>query len=136
MSHHHRGFTLIEMIVVVAIAGILAALATQMYSDQVISSRRTDGRATLMNVAAVLDKCRAVYGIYNHDNCSIGDGDVIDTSDEFYQVTVESDATTFLLTADPTPGSPQVADTECTSITINHLAQQDGTGSDPDNNCW
>src|SRR5437764_6451329 len=47
-----RGFTLIEMMIVIAVVGILAAIALPAYQEQVRKSRRASAEAHLMDIAA------------------------------------------------------------------------------------
>lgn len=50
-AHDSRGFSLIELMVVVVIATILVAIAVPMYTSQVQQSRRTDARTALLDLA-------------------------------------------------------------------------------------
>ncbi len=120
------GFTLIELMIVVAIAAILASLATAYYGDNVISARRTDGRTALLDNAARLEKCKATYGAYNNAACAIN----ANSADGYYTVAVASTATSFTLTA--SPAGAQTSDTDCTAMTLTNTGVQDGTGTE----CW
>jgi type IV pilus assembly protein PilE len=129
------GFTLIELMFVVAVVAILSAMAYGAYSENVISSKRTDGRLSLQRIATTLDKCKNFYGSYNSANCSIANASTVPSIDGYYDIQVTSAASTFTLKAVPAAGSPQAKDTYCTSMSLDNLGLRTGTGSDP-GDCW
>jgi len=129
------GFTLLELMITVAVVGILAGLATAYYGDNLLSSRRTDARSALLSNAGSLEKCKTLYGTYINANCSISNGDSVDSSEGYYSIGVTSTATTFTLTASPVPGGPQANDTKCTSLSLDNLGRQTAAGSTPAD-CW
>ena len=138
IPNRSQGFSLIELLIAVAIIGILAAIAIPMYSDYVTRSRRADGQATLMQVAQELERCYTQFSKYNDNSCSVVDGDgVSETSDQgFYVISAaggDLTESTFTLTA--TPQNEQADDTDCTTLTLTHLGEQSATGNDTDS-CW
>ena len=126
------GFTLIELTIVVAIVAILGVIAAGYFGDNVLASKRTEARATLTEVAASLEKCRALYGRYNHGNCSVSFPVLSDTN--LYAITAPAMAnTTFTLTANPIPGQSQANDTDCTSLSLTNTGIKSSTGG---GQCW
>ena len=66
-----KGFNIIELMIVVAIVGIISVVGAGFYRDNVIAANRTEARAALTEAAGSLEKCRSLYGSYNHANCSL-----------------------------------------------------------------
>ena len=66
----NRGFTLLELLVVVAIAGILLALAVPSYQRHIQRSHRADAIRALLSIAGCLERSRAGTGYYNTADCS------------------------------------------------------------------
>ena len=56
MNINNRGFTLIEMMIVVAIVGILAAIAYPSYQEYVRRGNRAEARATMMDIAQMQER--------------------------------------------------------------------------------
>lgn len=70
MPRRHRGFTLIEVMIVVAIVAILAAIAYPSYNESVRKSRRAEARAQLLEVAQYMQR---FYSQNDSFNRAIGD---------------------------------------------------------------
>ena len=66
MSINNKGFTLIELMIVVAIIGILAAIAYPSYESFIVKSKRADMMTELQNVASNLQSEKLAQGKYSN----------------------------------------------------------------------
>lgn len=137
-SHSQKGFSLIEILIVIAIIGIIAGIAYPSYMNSVREGNRTDAIAALNNAAQLLQRCFTTLNTYaDTTNCtvraSLESTDGLVSNEQMYSVKVatngSSSATTYLLTATAI-AAPQTADTGCTAMTLSH------TGVRAPAECW
>lgn len=137
MNHHkgsyrNRGMSLIELMIAVAIVGILAAVAVPAYRNYVIRVTRTDAKRDLLAVTQRLERCFTRFNAYNNAGCDVALP--VTTAEGTYTITGNVTATTYTLTA--TPQGAQANDAECSAFTVNQAGTQGITGSGNALACW
>ena len=149
-----KGFTLIELVVTMLIASILAAIAIPSYSNYVRKSHRTDAKNALLDLASLEERYMSTNNAYSVTWADLGyagtTGAAIVVGSNFYQVAVSKiDATppsptnltgtpaSFALTA--TAINDQLKDTTCRTYTYNSVGQRtasDASSNDTTSSCW
>lgn len=127
------GFTLIELMIVVAVVAILAAIAYPSYQDAVRKSRRAQAKADLVELAALAERFRTVENKYTGFTLPFTQSPREAGATARYTLTATAAANTLTLTAAPTPG--QDAD-KCGTLTINEAGAKTESGSAALSECW
>ncbi|QSX41650.1 type IV pilin protein [Shewanella cyperi] len=131
--NRRKGFTLLELMITVAIVAILAAIAYPSYTQYVAKGNRSEGQAAVMRIANLQEQYYLDHRSYTADMTKLGLGaDPFITENGHYSVdtAVPTSADSFTITATPKGGQAS-RDTECTSLTIT-----DAGVKGPKSECW
>lgn len=119
-GHTSKGFTLIELMITIAIIALLAAVGVPAYTQQVNKAYRSDAQAALMQLASALERHRTINNTYS----GVADASGIplatffpsqaplDTSTKYYdlRITISNSGNSFSVSAQPIAGTRMAGD--------------------------
>lgn len=118
-----KGFSLIELLIGIAIVSILAAVSGNVFSDNILKSRRQSAQNELFQHTLLQEQFRLTHGRYG----SAKELGLDDTDDYLFSVEVNN-GVAFSISA--TAQNNQLKDSKCSKLTINQSMQRFPDG------CW
>lgn len=131
--NQQAGMTLTELLIAVAIVGILGAVAYPSYTEYATQSKRAEAKRELVRIANKMEQYYADHRTYTNDMKALGlPADPYVTETGYYSIdTSAQDTGTFTLTA-TAKGSQATADPDCTTLAIDNTGQKTAESS----TCW
>jgi type IV pilus assembly protein PilE len=133
------GFTLIELMITVAIIGILVSIAYPSYQDSIMKSRRVDAQGALMGFANAMERFYTVNNTYPAAGTAgiYAATSPVSGGTAYYNLSIDaSTASTYILNATPIVGGPQDTD-KCGTLTFNQAGVKGFGGSGMTSaDCW
>lgn len=127
-----NGFTLVELLIVIAIIGILAGVAYPSYMQYVLTAKRSEAQSALIDIANRQEIYYLDHHVYATNlDTQLGLGaDPFITEHQYYSVTTSSATATADFTLTATAINEQAADTDCSTLEINQNLDKTAI------NCW
>lgn len=135
MNKQQNGFTLVELMIAVAIVGILTSVGYPSYQKHIQKAKRSEAQAALVSFATAMEQWR----VENNNSYAIPTGTSIFTNQvptdggtKTYSLSVTADATSYTLKA-----TPEQTDEECGVLVLSNKGEKGSKDALTDTaGCW
>ena len=135
-----RGFTLVEVLIVIVIIGLLSSLALSSYGEYVRKARRADAKADLLELAQLIERNYTESHRFNRDaagnNYALEFNQSPQQGRAFYNLSFAGTPTTTTYTIQAVPTGSQTKDGRCMTLTLNQAGVRTVSGSGTVADCW
>lgn len=150
MRTRQRGLTLVELMVVVAVMAVIAAVAYPLYTNQVQKSRRADAKIALETIAMAQERFYTINGRFSDDYTELYTGtlaagaglawpctdtDTCSTAKGYYVVDIRHVTDDQDFEVEATKSGIQAGDDDCAEFTLNQLGVKTATDGGS-TSCW
>ncbi|TWX50668.1 type IV pilin protein [Colwellia hornerae] len=131
-TQRFKGFTLLELMIAVAVVGILASIAYPSYIDNISRANRSEGQRELLRLASLQEQYFIDHRAYTTDMTKLGTpADPYITDSGFYSIDAVVVGVTYTLEA--TAKSTQATnDSSCLTLSVTDTGKKAATST----NCW
>ncbi|MGB6187978.1 MAG: type IVa pilus pseudopilin TppA [Aeromonas molluscorum] len=129
-----RGFSLIELMIVVAIVAILGAIGYPSYQRYVLSSHRVEAKKMLLDAA---NRQETYFMDFNRYTSAAGSLNIPDVSDSgYYHLVISAAANSYILFA--TASGAQGRDSDCIIFSLDQdgATQAENLAGNQNDECW
>lgn len=131
IMHCYYGYSLIEILIALAIVAILASVAYPTYTHHIMTARRKHAALILLSIAERMENYRTIHG--NYRNATVASLNANTDDQPYYKFMIQSNANQhYLLKALPIKSQ---RNDPCGTLEINELGVKAAFGRDPAN-CW
>jgi len=131
----NKGFTLIEVLITIAIVGILTSIAYPSYTQYVIQSNRAEPQRELLELANLMEQHFIDHRTYTNDLSLLGrsaSSYTTESGNYTMSATIAGGGNTYSINATVVSGSSQASDSECLSMSVDETGKKTATNA----SCW
>ena|SRR5687768_3611987 len=138
---YRRGITLLELLVVLAVIGVLATLTVPAYQRHLVRVNRTEATVALYALAVAQERFHLRHGSYAaalapQPPAGLGLATATEGGHYVLSIALASDGQSFIATASPSRDGSQASDSECLAFSIDHRGRRAVSGAGDSAACW
>jgi len=131
---YNRGFSLIELMIILTVLAIIVSIAYPSYREQLRKTRRSDAKVALMDAAAKMERHYTQFSRYS---ATLANSGISATTPEgFYQIAIATIPAPFQTFDIRATGQGDQVNDQCGVLSIDEARVKTNSGGLPQSICW